>query len=83
MSTRASSDDGPLGKFGPCEHCDGDIGPDITDRPMCYGCGPDEMLPAREREEREREDYRMLIARDVASCVSDGNVVLASLRRKP
>jgi hypothetical protein len=30
----------------PCSFCGGHIGPDITNRPMCYGCGPVEMIPA-------------------------------------
>lgn len=29
----------------PCGLCGGRIGPDITGRPMCYGCGPKEMRP--------------------------------------
>lgn len=28
-----------------CKLCGARIGPDITNRPMCYGCGPAEMLP--------------------------------------
>jgi hypothetical protein len=29
-----------------CGVCgEGEIGPDITGRPMCYGCGPQEMSP--------------------------------------
>lgn len=30
---------------GPCQLCGGAIGPDLTDRPTCYRCGPEEMLP--------------------------------------
>lgn len=28
-----------------CKLCGGGIGPDITNRTMCYGCGPQEMRP--------------------------------------
>lgn len=30
---------------GPCGRCGGAVGPDTTNRPMCYGCGPVEMVP--------------------------------------
>lgn len=29
--------------------CGGEIGPDITDRLMCYQCGPADMLPESKR----------------------------------
>lgn len=31
-----------------CVHCAGVIGPDRTGRPMCYGCGPEDMLPSED-----------------------------------
>jgi hypothetical protein len=30
---------------GRCHLCGSEVGPDITGRPMCYGCGPKEMIP--------------------------------------
>lgn len=30
-----------------CSLCGGEIGPDVTGRPMCYGCGPSGMRPKR------------------------------------
>lgn len=30
----------------PCRLCGSVVGPDITNRPMCYGCGPDNMKPS-------------------------------------
>lgn len=36
----------------PCTLCGGAIGPDITGRPMCYGCGPANMRPSTEELER-------------------------------
>ena len=46
-----------------CNHCGGTIGPDITNRPMCYGCGPVAMIPAgvltdAERQRRAWEESR-------------------------
>lgn len=32
-----------------CHQCGGEIGPDVTDRPMCYDCGPYELLPTTAR----------------------------------
>lgn len=34
-----------------CGLCSGEVGPDITGRPMCYGCGPAEMAPKEKRRE--------------------------------
>jgi hypothetical protein len=38
----------------PCTFCGGHIGPDITNRPMCYGCGPVDMIPAGVLTDNER-----------------------------
>lgn len=35
-----------------CWRCGGIIGPDITGRSMCYGCGPVDMMPLDERNKR-------------------------------
>jgi len=48
-----------------CMGCRGPIGPDLTGRPMCYRCGPADMLPKWEPYEYETT------ATAVASAPSD------------
>lgn len=43
---------------GPCAHCGAQIGPDTTGRPMCYGCGPVDMIPAGVLSDVERHERR-------------------------
>ena len=40
----------------PCAICGGELGPDITGRLMCYGCGPVDRLPREAKNYHQRVD---------------------------
>lgn len=46
------------GKDTVCSVCHGEIGPDVEGRIMCYGCGPDELLPPERRAGRGAQSVR-------------------------
>ena len=46
------------GKDTVCSICHGEIGPDINGRIMCYGCGPDDLLPPERRNRRPAQSVR-------------------------
>lgn len=57
----------PIGHRTACVRCGGKLGPDITGRPICYGCGPSKMMPAgklrdaaMEREQCDAQDPKGL-----------------------
>lgn len=56
--------DALVGPAEPCTLCGGEIGPDITGRPMCYGCGPRNMAPT---EKRRPEEISVIVGIDYAS----------------
>jgi alcohol dehydrogenase len=46
------------GKETVCSICHGEVGPDVNGRIMCYGCGPDELLPQEKRTRRPAQAVR-------------------------
>ena len=46
------------GKETVCSICHGEVGPDINGRIMCYGCGPQELLPPEQRALRPAQSVR-------------------------